>query len=139
MNGKDDCEALMSELLDFAEKMLVEYGEFHPFGGFVQRTGAIVHVGVDMQDLDATSQEEADLLFARMKDHDPAASAFGVVTHVSISDDDHGVRDVVKVFLEHERGYCADVFLPYEIAAGKVSFVDVFAQQGDHVFFPIKH
>lgn len=139
MNGKADCEALMGELLEFAEKMLVEYGEFHPFGGFTQRTGAIVDVGVDMQEDGATSQEQADLLFAHMKDHDPTAVAFCVVTNVTISDDDHGARDAVKVFLEHERGYCADVFLPYEIGAGKVSFADVFAQQGDHVFFPIKH
>lgn len=129
----------MGELLDFAGRMLVEYGGFHPFGGFTQRTGAIVHVGVDMQEDGATSQEEAGLLFARMKDHDPTAVAFCVVTHVSVSDENYGFRDVVKVFLEHERGYCADVFLPYEIGAGKASFVDVFAQQGDHVFFPIKH
>jgi len=37
----------MNELLPFAERMLAQFGEFHPFGGKMLSDGSIVHVGAD--------------------------------------------------------------------------------------------
>jgi hypothetical protein len=44
--GKKQVEYLMNELLGFAERMLDEHGAFHPFGGYLKPSGAIIHVGV---------------------------------------------------------------------------------------------
>ena len=42
---KKDVEALFGELLVFAKLMLRDYGEFHPYGGYMKNDGSIVHVG----------------------------------------------------------------------------------------------
>lgn len=43
--AKADCEALVSVLVPFAEKMLREHGEFHPFAGGLSKTGKVELVG----------------------------------------------------------------------------------------------
>jgi hypothetical protein len=45
MTPKAECEVLMKEVLAFAEQMLRDYGEFHPFGGTIDRDGGIALVG----------------------------------------------------------------------------------------------
>jgi len=42
MTPKAECEVLMKEVLAFAERMLRDHGEFHPFGGIIQRDGGSV-------------------------------------------------------------------------------------------------
>src|SRR5437588_13002928 len=36
MNGKKDCERLMNSVLPLAERMLRDYGDFHPYGGYMK-------------------------------------------------------------------------------------------------------
>jgi len=42
---KKQCEELMTTLLPFAEMMLRDHGEFHPFGGVVDSAGTIHLLG----------------------------------------------------------------------------------------------
>src|SRR5437899_25574 len=44
MNSKKDCEKLMNSVLPLAERMLRDYGEFHPYGGYMKPNGEVVHV-----------------------------------------------------------------------------------------------
>ena len=41
----------------------------------------------------------------------------------------------VKFFLEHEAGYCAEVFFYYTICAGAVQITNTIAQRGEPIFF----
>jgi hypothetical protein len=41
MNGKKECEKLLNALLPLAERMLKEYGEFYPYGGYMKPSGEI--------------------------------------------------------------------------------------------------
>src|SRR5437588_831558 len=59
---KEDCEKLMNSLLPFAEKMLREHGEFHPFGGAMKPDGDIVHHGAYTGQELPKGQELVDLL-----------------------------------------------------------------------------
>src|ERR1051326_7260436 len=59
---KEDCEKLMNSLLPFAEKMLREHGEFHPFGGAMKPDGEIVHHGAYTGSELPKGQELVDLL-----------------------------------------------------------------------------
>jgi hypothetical protein len=45
MTPKAECEVLMKEVLLFAEHMLREHGEFHPFGGTILHDGRIALAG----------------------------------------------------------------------------------------------
>src|SRR5436190_22204228 len=47
MTAKQECEVLMNEVRLFAERMLREHGEFHPFGGTIQSDGRVALVGAD--------------------------------------------------------------------------------------------
>jgi hypothetical protein len=138
MSQKVEVEKLMNELLAFAEKMLGKYGEFHPFGGYTNVSGRITHVGVDPSSLsrNATAEDRenvlTDSLISIVRREEPCAVA--MVTNVSLKANEGSV-DAIRVFLEHELGYCADVFLVYELDSGAVRIVNTTAQQGEPRFF----
>jgi len=46
VNGKQESEKLLNSLLPIAHRMLSKYGEFYPYGGYVELGGQIRHVGV---------------------------------------------------------------------------------------------
>lgn len=133
---KKDVEGLMNELLDFAEKMLSEYGEFHPFGGYRNARGEIVHVGVKLPSPEATARARIDVLIRSFKGlaRQGKGQAFAVATNVTLPTDG-GLTDAVKFFLEHKAGYCAEVFFCYAISSGAVQITDTIAQRGEPIFF----
>lgn len=137
MTGKKQVEVLMNELLGFAKKMLSEYGEFHPFGGYLRPSGSVVHVGVNSDVDDGDSQREMEFLVRGLKDLvvDGGPIGFGTVADVSLPSSSGEKRDAIKFFLEHEDGYCAEVFFNYKLTSGEVVILDVTAQQGESVFF----
>lgn len=63
MSGKQDSEKLMNELFQFAKKMLNQYGEFHPFGGYLNNSDIVVHVGIES----GTSQDKVMRLKSSFK------------------------------------------------------------------------
>jgi len=139
MNAKIESEDLMNELFDFSEKMLKEYGEFHPFGGYLNGAKQVVHVGVDATNLIGMSDKDRfDLLMDEFKSisNSGMGIAFGLVTNVLLPEDGNKKQDAIKVFVEHEDGYCADVFFTYNLLPQKnVEIIDTFAQAGTSVFF----
>ena len=141
MTGKKQAAILMSELLGFAEKMLSEYGEFHPFGGYLKPSGAVVHVGVQSSQIDKNAQQEIDTLVQSFKQLalQRKAIAFGIAVDVRLPKLDGTKGDAVEFLLEHQEGYCAEVFFRYEIKDGKVEFTGTTAQQGEPRFFATAH
>ena len=126
----------MNELLGFAEKMLNEYGEFHPFGGYLKNSGAMVQVGAES----GSAQEKVGHLVAsfRRLASERKGKVFGVATNVTLPFDDGKKGNAIKVFLEHREGYCAEVFFRYDLSDG-AKITDTTAQQGEPVIFPSKH
>lgn len=135
MTGKEQVRELMNELLSFAEKMLGEHGEFHPFGGYLKVSGAVVQVGVQ---LEGTAQQKVAMLVESFKKiaAKSEAVAFGIATNVKLPHDDGSKSDAIKFFLEHQDGYCAEVFFCYELGCeNSIEITDTIAQQGQLLFF----
>lgn|SRR5690606_25983682 len=141
MNGKKQVEGLMSELLSFAEKMLNEHGEFHPFGGYLDHMGAVVHVGVQSSSEHTHAQQKIDVLIKSFKKirMQQKAVAFGIAADVNLPRSDGSKGDAIKFFLEHQDGYCAEVFFRYELGEDGVEITDTIAQQGEPLFFLSAH
>lgn len=131
MTPKEQTELLMNEMLAFAMKMLVEHGDFHPFGGYLTRDMRIVHVGVDgVGDFPPGSDVFDQLVFCfRRMSNDSAISAFSIVANVFLNSDENR-GDAIRFSLEHRDSFSATVFFRYELDFGQPRVVRVFAQEG---------
>ena len=141
MMAKQQTETLMNELLGFAEKMLSEYGEFHPFGGYLKSSGEVVHVGVQSSRENKKAQQKIDAMVKSFKQlaAQEKAIAFAVVADVRLPNADDGKSDAIKFLLEHKDGYCAEVFFRYAINGGDVEIIEITAQEGEPIFFATMH
>ncbi len=137
---KAQTEALMNDLVEFAEKMLSTHGEFHPFGGYLNEKNEIVHVGISPKEHWMGDQFRADALVDSffLLARDISILAFGIATNVSRVD---GVEenDAIRIFLEHRSGYCADVFFHYSLESERgATITHITAQQGiQHLFLGV--
>lgn len=134
-----ELDLLMSELFPFAEKMLRTYGEFNPFGGYIDATGRIVHAGLDDIQTEESGSDKLSRLVAGLSriQAEKGARACGFVVNVALPNH-NGLekQDAIRFFLEHKDGYCADVFFCYRLSEeNDFSVTKNFAQQGASVFF----
>jgi len=140
MNGKSDCEKLMNAVLPLAERMLSQFGEFYPYGGYMKPDGEITNVGAE--DEDTEHPKSRDLLYV-LRDSSSEMAAIGGCKATAIVFDVRVVppgtdekSDAVQVCLEHADGYSAEIFLPYQIDQdGRVTYGTMFAQEGKHDIF----
>lgn len=139
MSAKQESEKLMNEMLPFAEKMLREYGEFHPFGGYMKPNGEIVHVGAE--DVDTAFPTAKDLIYilrhsfqekARAEQCKATAIVFNIAVKLPESNDK---SDAVQICLDHVDGYSVEVFFPYRIVDGELVYAKTFAQKGEQRIF----
>lgn len=139
MTSKKECEMLMNELLPVAEKMLKQYGEFYPYGGYIELGGNIVHVGAKdshsdhpkSRDLIRTLEDSFRELAIRGRCK-AIAIVFDVTTTLPKSS---AKSDAIQVSLEHKDGYSVQVFFPYEVSDGQLIYKSSFAEEGEHRFF----
>lgn len=140
MNGKSDCEKLMNAVLPVAERMLRQFGEFYPYGGYMKPSGEIAHVASGDEEIDHPKSK--DLIYVLQDSFSEMAArgackATAIVFYVRVAPP--GTKepsDAIQVCLEHADGYSAEVFLPYRInGGGHVSFGAMFAQEGKHDIF----
>lgn len=135
MAPKEQVERILEDMLKFARKMLVEHGEFHPFGVFLASNGDMVHTGVQMDGGGAADRMR--LLQLGLLKRKDGAIAYGLASSVWLPQSDDVGFNAVQVFLEHRDGYCADVFCPYELSSSDPLIVaEIFAQCAEPVFFP---
>jgi hypothetical protein len=139
MNPKQESEKLMNHMLPLAEKMLREYGEFYPYGGYMKPDGEIVDVGA--KDPDTDRPRSKDLIYvlrssfqekARANKCKAVAMVFDVAVNLPESDQK---SDAIQFCVEHVDGYSAEVFFPYEIINKEIVYGKTFAQQGKHEIF----
>jgi hypothetical protein len=139
MDAKRDAEMLVAGVLPFAEQMLLQYGEFYPYGAYMTLKGLIVDVGARKDGEDypkstdlLTTLRESFRSLARARKCRAVAIAFNVIITVPGSD---RKSDAIQIFVDHRDGYSADVFYPYQVANGKVCYGEIFAQAGNHEIF----
>lgn len=139
INAKAEAEHLMSELFGFAEKMLIQYGEFHPFGGYLDVTGRMKHVGLDYEHTKKKSgKEELTLLKNGLRSiaKRRGGRVFGYAVDVVLPSAEGEKKDAIQFFLEHKNGYCAEVFFVYTVNPDRgVEVNETFAQAGTRFFF----
>lgn len=138
---KQDCEELMNAMLPVAEKMLIEHGEFFPYGGALGPDGKVIHVSA----YDGREQPPSkDLISILRKEFVDGAKgkkykATALIYDVRIVVPETGKKsDAVAVALDHRENYSVVVFHPYEIQAGKVKFRAPMAQRGEANVFPAR-
>lgn len=129
----------MNAVLPLAEKMLKQYGEFYPYGGYIKEDGALVEVGT--QDPDSDHPRSKDLIYLLRSSLREIASsthcrAVAIVVDVTVIPPTTDRKsDAIQVCLEHVDGYSAEVFFPYQIVAGDIVYGKTFAQAGKHEIF----
>jgi hypothetical protein len=141
MTPKQEAETLMNEILPVAERMLKKYGEFYPYGGCMRPDGTITHVGAT--DEDTPRPKSKDLLFilrnafremAGRGDCKAVAVAFDMSITLPNSDER---SDAIQMSIEHADGYSVDIFFPYRLSAGEISYGETLVQQGKHEIFGV--
>jgi len=110
-----DFDRLLTTGIRFAQNMLAQYGEFHPFGASLDPRGQAA-LASSFPDPNSSSQEEAELLRSGLADQASqghiraAAVCLNVVTKLP----GRSKRvDAIAVRLEHARGVAVLAFLPY--------------------------
>jgi hypothetical protein len=133
---KSQTEHLMNELLEVAERLLLEHGEFHPFAGYLLTDGTVTQVGLDMhEELRRSDKERVRQLERALRSvaNTMSPTAIGLVTNVSVPSADGVIYDAIEIDLEHRAGYCAEVFFGYELHVAPdraLSFTATTAQAG---------
>ena len=139
MNPKQESEKLMNTLLPLAERMLRQYGEFYPYGGYMKPDGTIVDVGAE--DTDTDRPKSGDLIYilrssfremARLSQCKVAAIIFDVAVKLPGTD---RKSDAIEVCVDHVDGYSAEVFFPYQIIKNEIVYDETFAQEGRREIF----
>ena len=139
MNAKEESEKLMNTLLPLAERMLRQYGEFYPYGGYMTPNGEIVDVGAkDPETNHPSSKDLVQVLrasfrqMARANKCKAAAIVFDVAVNMPNS---NRKSDAIQVCVEHVQCYSAEVFFPYHIINNEIVYDATFAQEGEHAIF----
>ena len=121
----------MNDGISFAKEMLEKYGEFHPYGRSMNHHGAIANVSAYDGDEYPPGAELLGLLEngLRQKVRSDQDIAIATFTNVSLRDEQGEAIDAVQVGLEHKDGYSINVYYPFTIDNGEVSFGELIAME----------
>jgi hypothetical protein len=120
MTPKAECKVLMKEMVAFAERMLCEHGEFHPFGGTILRDGRVALAGGQTGEEMLRAVDLIRVLTDGFR-QDAAAGdirAAALVVNVStLSPNQSNKVDAIRIALDHRDHYAVRVFFPYHLLA----------------------
>jgi hypothetical protein len=141
-SAKEDCEALMADVIPFAEHMLNLYGEFLPFGSAMKADGEIVKIGATNGNEHPKSVDLIQIIKEGFRGGAKSGrfKATALVYDSLFTPELTGVKtDAIAISLNHREHYSVVVFLPYEIAEGNVVIGPASATKGDADIFFTKH
>lgn len=137
MTPKEEVEELLNAGLPFAQDMLLKHGEFQPFGAVMTPESRVDLVaGYDGEDPLPADGVVALLMDGFLKGaaegRYKAIALFMNVT-VDFGESQAGEQTLaIQAGLEHQAGYCANVFLPYvEASDTDLEFQDLIAARRD--------
>jgi hypothetical protein len=139
MSPKQESERLMNDILPLAQRMLREYGEFYPYGGYIKPDGEIVHVGAKHLETDhPKSNDLIHILRSSFQDMARAneCKAVAIICDVRVTAPGSDQKtDAIQVILDHVDDYSVRIFFPYQIAKQEVVYGKTFAWQGKREIF----
>ena len=136
-----ELDALLDPMLEFAEKLLREHGEFYPFAVSLDQQGQMALVAGAAGGEHPESQTVIDLLVdgLRLDAGQGRIRASGICGDALFTGSDLKKTDAIAMSLEHSLGEGAMVFRPYSKGRiGGWKFGDLVAQQppARRVFLP---
>ena len=134
--GKEDCNSLMNEGYTFAQLMLQNHAEFHPFAVTLRKDGSFTHVGATDGREHPPGVDVLALLQRGLRAQSAAneINAFGLFSNVVVGPDR---RDAIRAELEHRDGYSVSVFLPYTLTEDGPTYGELFAMAREASTFPV--
>jgi hypothetical protein len=138
-----DLDALLNDLLPFAERMLAEQGEFYPFGGSITSDGRHISVGAKGSSDYPKSRELIDIMMTEFR----SQASEGKIRAAAICFDVRVVlpgqvdkTDAIQLALEREGGDAVDVFVPYaQLPGGEFTYGELFACKRTPTLFVQEH
>jgi hypothetical protein len=140
MNSKNEAEFLLNETLPFAKKMLSKYGEFHPFGGYINSEGNVAHIGGIIEN-EPDYPKGSDLnkvIFDSLREKalTGKCSAGIIILNVEIIHPESKLKtNAIQANVDHKDDYSAEIFYPYILKDETIIYEKPFAQAGDSVLF----
>jgi hypothetical protein len=133
-SAKSDCDEILETVIPFAEKMLVEHGEFYPFGGTMTADGKVGFTAGWSGDEDPEPSEVLSTLEQGFR----AGAKSGKYKAISLVFQCEAVppgkikeRDAIAASLDHRDGYSAVLVFPYSFAPdGKLVIEESFTSKG---------
>jgi len=137
-----DLDALLNDLLPFAQQMLAKHGEFYPFGGSMTADDKHISVGAKGESDHPRSQELIDLLTEAFRGDAVTGRirAAGICFDVRVVPPGQVDKtDAIQMSLERE-GEAVDLFVPYaQLPGGACTYGAMFASQRTPEFFVQPH
>ena len=137
--SRRDLDEMLAFLIEFAQLMLREEGQFYPFGAGMNDSGEMTSLGADAGYRHPKSKDVIAILHSALVEQASAgeikASGICMAVRVAPPEKDE-VGDAICVELEHRDGEAVHVFLPYLInSPGSVTYGDIFATPAEQVIF----
>jgi len=138
-----DLEALLNDLLSFAERMLSENGEFYPFGGSITPDGRHISVGAKGSSDHPKSQELIDIMTHEFRSQasEGKIRAAGICFDVRVVPPGQiDKTDAIQLALERKGGDAVNLFVPYEqLPDGTFTYGELFACECAPTLFVQQH
>ncbi len=139
MKPEEEVELLLNEGIPFALEMLDKYGEFYPFALALDAQDAPIQVAIDPGEQHPESTQVLALLQEAMQKGAASGDykATALVVDVTLQGGKEGEStDAIQVGLEHNSGYCVNVFLPYgKDEKGEFTFGELLASPREGTVF----
>ena len=138
-----DLDALLNDLLPFAERMLSEHGEFYPFGGSITADGRHISVGAKNSSDHPKSQELIDIMTHEFRSQasEGKIRAAGICFDVRVVPPGQiDKTDAIQLALERKGGDAVDVFVPYaQLPDRTFTYDELFACERTPTLFVQQH
>ncbi len=119
--GNQETQQLMNLLMNFAQQQLRDQGAFAPFAGWLDRDGAAMLDSSQGGNTELSARDLVTQLTESMRTRVAAGSARAAAVAASVQFSKRGAdefRNAVELHIEHESGYCVDIFVPYRVRRG---------------------
>jgi hypothetical protein len=115
---KPDIGLIANALFDVSKLFLRRQGNFLPHGAVLTRQGEVRMVAAAPESTDdaSTSAEVLPVLHEGLRHQakDASIKAIGTAESVTVTLENRKPAKAIKVLVEHERGLCVAVYLPFE-------------------------
>ncbi|MEQ1716777.1 MAG: hypothetical protein ABL907_12455 [Hyphomicrobium sp.] len=136
---KEDVEALLNVILEFAEQMLIKYGELVPCANAMSPADEISSIGLQVTEGNSPNATEiieelrkCCRIGAHGGDYRCVAICFDVHLRDGVAE---GFSSALEVAIDHKDEYSMIVTLPYRLENGYFVYGETFSREGNYLIF----